>query len=394
VTPDVLTRDAPASHARPAARGDHPVKILVFNSSLQVGGAESMSIALANALADEGHAVLFVADGGPLRANLDRRVTYLASDNANSAPVKTAHELSRFLSHHRPDIIHSHGATCAMVAAVAVRASHARCIRVLTHHSRVFRRAPRWISGPLMKRCADHYIAISRDKQADLERLGIPAGRISLIPNFVDVEGIAAHVAAVDRAGVRRELGIPDAARVLVMAGRVLPAKRFDQFVRVAAAVARKSAAVPVHALVVGDGPVLEDVRAVAKKEGAPATVHFTGYQRDVMRYLAAADCVVFPSEHPEVLPMFLIEAGAAGLPVVCSDIPGNREIVADGETGLVVKGGIEDFATATIRLLEDASLARRLALAAQQQARTRFDRTHVARQTLEVYGTLLAARG
>jgi glycosyltransferase involved in cell wall biosynthesis len=390
---DVLTRDASASLARPAARGGHPVKILVFNSSLRVGGAESMSIALANALAAEGHTVLFVADGGPLRANLDRRVTYLASDNANQAPVKTAHELSRFLSHHQPDIIHSHGATCAMVAAVAVRASHARCIRVLTHHSRVFRRAPRWISGPLMKRCADQYIAISRDKQADLERLGIAAERLALIPNFVDVDEIATKVANADRAAVRGEYGIAERARVLLMAGRVLPAKRFDQFVRIAAAVARRSGDVPVDALVVGDGPVLEDVRLVAKKEGAPARIHFTGYQRDVTRLFAAADCVVFPSEHPEVLPMFLIESGAAGLPIVCSDIPGNREIVTDGETGLVVRGGIEEFAAATVRVLEDASLARRLAIAAQRQASERFDGKRVARETLEVYQRLLAAR-
>jgi glycosyltransferase involved in cell wall biosynthesis len=393
VTTDVLTRDTPVAHPRPSARGDQPVKILVFNSSLRVGGAESMSIALANALAEEGLAVLFAADSGPLRTNLDRRVLYLATDNANQAPVKTAHEVSNYLRHHRPDIIHSHGATCAVVAALAVRASHAGCIRVLTHHSRVFRRAPRWISGPVMKRCADQYIAISRDKKKDLESLGITGERIALIPNFVDVDAVAGRVSGVDRAGVRRELGIPENARVLVMAGRLLPEKRFDQFVRVAAAVARREKDPPVYAVAVGDGPALDDVRTVARKEGAPATIHFAGYQRDIFRFLAASDCVVFPSAHPEVLPMFLIEAGAAGLPIVCSDIPGNREVVTDNETGRLVAGGIEEYATAVLGLLHDASLARRMAIAAQLQARERFDRRKVAREMIGVYEGLLAAR-
>ena len=394
MTTELLTRDAPVTHARPSTRGDRPVKILVFNSSLRVGGAESMSIALANALAAEGLEVLFAAAEGPLRANLDRRVTYLLTDNANQAMTKVAHELSRYLRHHRPDLIHSHGGTCALIAALAVKASHATCVRVLTHHSRVFRRAPRWISGPAMKRCADHFIAISSDKRADLERLGIIGERISLIPNFVDVEAIATHVAAVDRAGVRRELGIPEDARVLVMAGRALPEKRFDQFVRIASAVARREKDHPVHAIAIGEGPALDEARSVAKKEGAPARVHFTGYQRDIFRFLAASDGVVFPSMHPEVLPMFLIEASAAGLPIVCSDIPGNREIVSDGETGRVVAGGTEAYAEAVLEILHDASLARRVALAAQQRARERFDQPRVAREMIEVYRQLLAARG
>ncbi len=391
MTTELATSETTTAKPKRRFGAESPVKILVVNSSLRVGGAESMSIALANALAMEGLEVYFASAGGPLRDNLDKRVRYLPTDNPNHAPSRATHELLLYIKHHRFDVIHAHGGSCALTASIAAKASNAHPVRVLTHHSRVFRRAPRWLSGPVMKRCADHFIAISHDKQADLEALGIRTERISMIPNFVDVDEIATRVASVERAPTLRALDIPEGARVLMMAGRVIAAKRFDHLIRIAAEVARREKDREVHALVVGDGPDLDDVRRVAAKEGPPARIHFVGYQRDVLAYLAAADVVVFPSEHPEVLPMFLIEASAAARPIVCSDIPGNREIVNDGETGRVVKGGVQDYAAAVVGLLQHPEMGALYAHAAQRRAQERFDRPAVARETIGVYQRLLA---
>lgn len=369
------------------------MKAVVFTSSLRIGGAESLSVALANALAVEGLDVHLASAGGPLRKNLDARVTYHHTDNPNHLPMRVAHHLSLMFREIRADVVHSHGGSCAMVASVARKASNVPCARVLTHHSRIFRRAPRWIAGPIMARSADHYIAISHDKQRDLESMGIAHDRISLIPNFVDVASVATRVAGIDRARVRRDLGVPEHARVLAMAGRLVRTKRFDTFVRIASTTARRLPSQEVHALVVGDGPELEDVRRIARLEGAPATIHFLGYQRDIFPSLAICDVVVFPSEHPEVLPMFLIEASAAGKTIVCSDIPGNREVVTDHETGRVIRGDVAAFAEAVRDLLQDDGAARRLAAAAQSNARKHFDQHTVARETIQVYEHLLAGR-
>lgn len=352
-----------------------------------------MSIGLANALAGEGLDVHIASASGPLRANLDPRVTFHHSDNPNLLPIRVAHTLSLLMREIRPDVIHSQGASCALVASLARRASKVPCVRVLTHHSRIFRRAPRWLAAPLVARSADHYIAISRAKYDDMVAYGIPPERISLIPNFVDVENVAARVQAVDAARARRELQIPADAKVLLMAGRLVHTKRFDVFVRIAAETARRYRAHEVHGLVVGDGPELESVRKVARDEGGPATIHFLGYQRDVFPSLAMSDVVLFPSQHPEVLPMFLIEASAAGCAIVCSDVAGNREIVADGTTGRVVSGSVADYAQAAVALLEDSAQAARLGAAAHANARKHFDRTHIARDTIAVYQRLLAAR-
>jgi glycosyltransferase involved in cell wall biosynthesis len=369
------------------------MRTLIFTSTLGFGGGETLSVALAHALADEGVDVHYASATGPLRPSLDARVTYHQTDNPNHLPIRVAHAMSLLLREIRPDVIHSHGATSAAVATIARKASKVSCPRVLTHHSGIFRTAPLWFVALFLKRCADHYIAISHGKQTVLEGLGIPREKISYIPNGVDVEKVSARIAGVDRARVRRELGIPTDARVLMMAGRVLDTKRFDSFIRIAAESARRLPQVQIHALVVGDGPDLDQVRKVARDEGAPATIHFLGYQRDIYPSLAVSDLVVFPSAHPEVLPMFLIEASAAGRAIVCSDIPANREIVSDGITCRVIHGDTGTYAAAVVALLDDESQARRLAAAAHANAREHFDQYQIARETIRVYEGLLAAR-
>lgn len=350
-----------------------------------------MSVALANALVAEGLDVHFASAVGPLRRNLDSRVTFHALDNPNVFPMRVAHTLSLLLREIRPDIIHSHGASCAMVASAARKASKVPCVHVLTHHSRVFRRLPAWLAARIMARTADHYVAISKDKQDDMVARGIPREKTSLIPNFIDVARVEGRVAAVDVAQMRRGLQIPDNAVVLMMAGRVVDSKRFDVFVKIAAETARRLSPRAVHALVVGDGPELERVRRLARDDAA--TIHFLGFQSDIVPSLAISDAVVFPSQHPEVLPMFLIEASAAGKAIVCSDVPGNREIVTDRETGRVVHGDVNAYAGAVTELVADTALAQRLGAAAHANVRERFDQKHVAQETIALYRSLLAGR-
>jgi hypothetical protein len=94
------------------------VKVLICNDSLCAGAAESKAVALANALADEGLAVLFAAGDGPLRGDLDARVKYLPIENVHRALTHAAHDLSHLLREQRPDVIHSYDDTCALAAAL------------------------------------------------------------------------------------------------------------------------------------------------------------------------------------------------------------------------------------------------------------------------------------
>ena len=99
---------------------------------------------------------------------------YVSVDNAEGAPVKTAHELSGLIRHHQPDVVHAHGVRCAVVTALAVKACRVKCGRVMTAYSPVLLRFPDWIKGPIIRRAADRYFAaneaLARELEALLER--------------------------------------------------------------------------------------------------------------------------------------------------------------------------------------------------------------------------------
>lgn len=368
------------------------MRIVIVNSSLALGGAEAMSVELANALASAGHDVALAGADGPLRANLAGGVEFLPTSNLNHSPVRGALDLVRHFRRYRPEVVHSHGGIASAVAAAASWFCGQHPARVVTHHSRRFWRSPR-LSGALIRLAGEHFVAISASKRDSLERAGIPPERISLIPNFVDTAAIRARVDAVDRDEVRRGLGAGVDDYVVCVAGRAVPAKRFDRFARIVAAAAPRLDR-PLHGVALGDGPALEDARSTAREVGAGGFVHFLGYQSDVQRYLGASDAALFPSEHPEVLPMFLIESLSAGVPVVCSDIPGNRDVVDDGETGVVVSGDDDAFAAALAALLADGHRRRRMAAAARERSRERYDTSRVVAKTVELYESLLSRRG
>jgi hypothetical protein len=107
----------------------------------------------------------------------------------------------------------------------------------------------------------------------------------------------------------------------------------------------------------------------------------------------AGADVVVYPSEHPEAFPAFLVETSAAARPIVCSPLSSFDEIVTDGETGRVIAGGITDYADATVELLEHPETGTWLAHAAQQRVLKAFDRPAVARATVAMYRDLFVKK-
>jgi hypothetical protein len=178
MTPDVLMTDTQKPPSAAAPNEAPPLKILFVSPTLIPGGGVAPPVELANQLATQGQVVQFAAAVGPLRIGLSRTINYFLTDDAEDAPVKTAHELSGLLRHHKPDVVHSHGARCGVVSALAIKASHCVCVRVMTYHSRQMRRFPRWLKGPMLRHSADCYFAASEDLRAELERMGVPSERI------------------------------------------------------------------------------------------------------------------------------------------------------------------------------------------------------------------------
>jgi len=282
---------------------------------------------------------------------------------------------------------------CGLVSSISVKAAKVPSTRVLTIHERPFPGLPRRLAGPVLRRCADHFIAVNHELQAELESLGIRAEKLSLIPDCVDVDDIATRAAALDGEGVRGPLGIPTGAKVLVMAGTAATVRNIEHFTQIAREVAARENSCEIHAVAVrGRSDRGASPRAAAK--GVPATMHFVDDRRDLVPYLGIADAVVFASDHADESPTFLLEASAAGRPIVCSNVPGNREIVIDGETGRLVHNDVGAFADAALELLRDPARASDLGAAARDRARAAFDRSQASRRTADLYRRLLSPDG
>jgi glycosyltransferase involved in cell wall biosynthesis len=175
----------------------------------------------------------------------------------------------------------------------------------------------------------------------------------------------------------RATLGIPADAPVVGTVTRLSPQKSPLDFVRAASRVA---ADMPdAYFLMVGDGPLKDDVDSLIRDVGISGRVLMTGLRRDVPELLAAMDIFVLTSLW-EGLPRVLPQAMAAGLPIVATAVDGNMEAISHGANGLLVPPGEPAaLAGAVLKLLTDQELARKLATAGREGVQEYSDRTMVA---------------
>jgi glycosyltransferase involved in cell wall biosynthesis len=143
---------------------------------------------------------------------------------------------------------------------------------------------------------------------------------------------------------------------------------------------------------VVGDGPLRAEMEAAALRDGLP--VRFLGWlsNDEVLRAMARAKMLLFPSLWAEPLARTLIEAAAVGLPAVAMDTGGSRDIVIDGETGFLVCD-VAGMVEATRRLLADEPLRQMMARRARQIAEERFSKTVVVERVEQVYRAAMSSR-
>lgn len=197
------------------------------------------------------------------------------------------------------------------------------------------------------------------------------------LPDFPEGHLVTVHkgIEAPERrrpsGAVRRELGIPDETPVIGTLARLVDQKRLDRLVRIAARLPEA-----VRCVVAGEGPERHTLEALARSQGVSDRIHFIGFREDVGDVLDALDVLVLTSER-ESLPNAMLEALAAGVPVVSTPVSGAAEALEplpDGRRpGIVVEGDVAAVARAVAVLLERPGERTRMAEAARERARSRF---------------------
>ncbi len=197
---------------------------------------------------------------------------------------------------------------------------------------------------------------------------GTPRGRTHLVYNGIDL----ARYAGAESGILQQLLGLTPSARIVFASGRAQAYKGIGVFIEAAAILARRKVPNVVFAYC-GDGPALTEFRRQATTLGL-TDFHFLGRRDDLPRLLGSATVVVVPSLWAEAFGLTVVEAMAAGVPVVATRTGGIPELIADGQTGLLVPpNDPEALADAINRLLGDAALRTRVVRQAREAARREY---------------------
>jgi glycosyltransferase involved in cell wall biosynthesis len=346
------------------------IKLLFLIPTLDRSGAEKQLTLLATHLPRSEFAVHVAAltRSGPYAADLeaaDIPVTVL-NKRFKCDPIAFS-RLRKLLNNHRPDVLH----TWLFAANAYGRLAGGRRppFRVVVSERCVDSWKAGWqlwLDRKLI--CRTTRLVGNSQSVADFYReLGVPAEKLGVVHNGIELASFPPDA----RDSVRRELGIPPQTRVCGFIGRLAGQKRVLDLVWAFELI--RVMHDDVVFVIVGDGPERAKLEYFARSLEISRQVKFLGHRDDATRFLPAMDVFWLASDF-EGLSNSIMEAMAAGLPVVASDIPPNRELVVDGQTGyLAPVGDRVAFAQLAERILLNPSLAKELGSAGRQRIAAEF---------------------
>jgi glycosyltransferase involved in cell wall biosynthesis len=220
------------------------------------------------------------------------------------------------------------------------------------------------------------------------EKDGFAKARIEVIQNGVD---LPRYDRTLDASALRARLGLDPGRRYVATIARFHPVKDHRTLLEAFSEVAR--AKLDVDLLLVGDGPLRADLERQAAELGLERRVRFMGVRDDVADILEASDVFALTSVS-EAASITLLEAMASETPVVVTAVGGNVEIVRDGVDGLLApRGDWRSIASAILRVLDNASLARSMSQAAAERVRTNYQLDRTIERYYELYAGSSASR-
>jgi L-malate glycosyltransferase len=292
--------------------------------------------------------------------------------------------LARLLRRERPEVFHAHMASpvaCkwGLAAAVAARVPAVLGTVQVGGYEPPDRPADWQLRA--LSRGVDRYLAVSREIAGELtEQLGWPAAKVDVVYNAVDL----ARVRVEAPPSLREQLGGSETRPLVLTPARLDAQKGHDVLLE----------AIPqvpdAMFLLAGEGPERGRLETLAAERGIADRVRFLGRREDVPQLLAASEVFVLPSLY-EGSSLAVLEAMAAGIPIVSSAIGGTEELIDDGRSGLLVApGDSEALAAALRRVLGSAELRRSLVAHARERVEAGLTREAMATRVEGVYRELL----
>jgi len=364
-----------------------PQRIIHVIPSLDRAGAEKQLSLLARGLPREEFDVHVCAltRGGPLESELTAAGIDVAVIGKTWKIDPSAFaRLTRYLRQRSPRLVqtwmfaaNAYGRAAALRAGVPHLIAGERCV-------------DRWKTWPQLAidrrlaRYTDRIVVNSTGVREFYVRRGLPEEKFVVIANGIE----PAAPRPITKADLLAELELPADARLIGAVGRLWPQKRVKDLIW--AADLLKVIRDDVHLLVIGDGPQRRRLDRYRRQVRITDKVHMLGQRDDVPRLMPHFDCLWLASGY-EGLPNAIMEAMAAGVPVVATDIPGNRDLVVPERTGyLVPVGDRAGFARCTQRLLNDSELSARFGHAGRERVLAEFSFERMVERFAALYREVL----
>jgi glycosyltransferase involved in cell wall biosynthesis len=386
------------------------VRVARIITRLNIGGPSIQATMLSDRLREHGYETLLIhgrlAEGeGDMSYLLQDsvRTSYVPALRRSVSPLADSRAVARILRElkaFKPHIVHTHTAKAGTIGRAAAFAynrlagTRARTVHTYHGHSLVgyFRHAGAFIAiERLLAHATDRLIAISPRIATDLRdqyRIGRPE-QWRIVPLGFDL----APLAALDDAGrlqARCSLGIALDVPVVTIVGRLTAIKQHDLFLRVARAVPETHPS-PLF-VIVGDGERREELEALTRQLGLDGRVQFLGWRKDLATVYGATDVCVLTSRN-EGTPVAVIEALAAGVPVVSTDVGGVRDVINDPVLGAIAPDNdVDALASHLLRMLAPETRTPEMIAARRRSVISRYGSDRLVSDIASLYRSLTDA--
>jgi len=383
----------------------HTYKILRIIARLNIGGPALHCIILNSELDPRRYVSLLVTGiESPYEGNMYELAQYkkvepiviyaLGREIFFKEDFRALIRLIRLINRERPDIVHTHTAKAGTLGRIAAKLTGVPIV-IHTFHGHVFHsyfgffrtKFFLWLER-LLAKFTDVIITVSEQQREEIIKYKIAEPeKIIAIPLGLDLKPFINS--DTDPNEVRREFSVPEETKLVGIVARLVPIKNHVCFLEAARLVLAHYD--NVRFMIVGDGELRSTLEHKARDLGIEDRVIFMGFQNNLQKIYAGLDIIAL-SSYNEGLPVALIEAMAAGKPVISTDVGGVVDLILDGDNGLLVPSNDpKSLAEATLYLLEHPERRKMMGVAGRKKVYPHFDKKRLVRDIDNLYENLLA---
>lgn len=369
----------------PSAVSPTPVRVMYIIWSLGLGGAEQVVLRLAAGLDRRRFEPMICCldEPGPFAPAAARHgIRVVALGKRGPLDLAIIGRLIRLMQAQRIAVVHTHLWGANFWGRIAARFARVPVVIAHEHGMQPWRGSFHFLADRWLSPWTDRIIFVSHQvRELYLQRSGADALKCRVISNGVSSNGMRT-----DRQALRQALGWDSADRIVLSIGRLSPEKGYDDLLRAFAAATLPST----HLVLVGGGPEHQALHALHLELGLRGRVTFAGVQHEVARWLSAADLYVQPSRR-EGLPLALLEAMAAGVPVIATRVGDVGHLITDGQDGhLVPSNDPTALAAKMTTILRALDHQRPLIDAAKRLVREKYSEQQMVHAVESMYEELL----